>query len=310
MRIAYIAPLERGLSRMKHALFTPFDLGKWFTLGFTVFLAEIINSHNGGGGGGSSSARERIHVGLDDIRDIPEAVFNWFADNPIWFAACLFGLIALIAIVLILTWLSSRGKFMFLYNVATEDAKVSKPWREYGREADSLFLWRVVFGLISLVPTVLLIGFGLRIAFEIWDGYYPTALMIIGLISLGLIALVFFIAIAYIDLFLNAFVVPIMYRERLPATGAWQRFLALFSRHPWHFILYGLVVFFLHLMVSVCLFVVGLFTCCFGLLILAIPYIGSVITLPISYTYRAFSLEYLEQFGPEYKIFAPTTEGA
>ena len=301
MGIAYIAPLERGLSRMKQALFSHFDLGKWFTLGFTVFLADIINTHNGGGGG-NSGARERMHGDLDEIRDIPGMVIDWFADNPVWLAVCVFGLIIIIAITLTLTWLSSRGKFMFLYNVANDESKVSKPWSVYGREANSLFLWRVAFGLISLIPVAVLIGFGFHVAFKIWDAYCPTAMTIFGIVSLAALGLVLFATIAFIELFLNDFVVPIMYRERVPVTDAWRRFLSLFSRHPWHFILYGLVVFFLHLMVSVCLFVVGLFTCCIGLIILAIPYIGSVITLPIAYTYRAFSLEYLEQFGPEYKI--------
>jgi hypothetical protein len=34
-----------------------------------------------------------------------------------------------------------------------------------------------------------------------------------------------------------------------------------------------------------------------------IPYVGTVVTLPIWYTLRAFSLEYLAQFGPEYDLF-------
>ncbi len=302
MGITYIAPLKRGLIRMKQALFSPFDIGKWFTVGFTVFLADIINTHNGGGGG-YSHIRERAHMGWDEFREIPETAVEWFADNPIWFAVCVIGLLVILAIVLALIWLSSRGKFMFLYNVANDESQVSKPWSEYGREADSLFRWRVVFGLICLIPVALLIGFGIHVAIEISGAYYPTALSILGIVSLVTLGFTLFVGIAFIDLFLNDFVVPIMYRERAYATDAWARFLSLFSRHPWHFILYGLMVFFLRFAVSVCLFVVGLFTCCIGFLFLAIPYIGSVITLPIAYTYRAFSLEYLEQFGPEYKIF-------
>jgi len=44
----------------------------------------------------------------------------------------------------------------------------------------------------------------------------------------------------------------------------------------------------------------GLVTCCIGWLLLVIPYIGTVVTLPFWYTLRAFSLEFLGQFGPEY----------
>jgi hypothetical protein len=301
MRIAFGAPFEHALSRTKRALFSPFDLGKWFTVGFTAFLADIVNSHNGGGGG--SNFRERTHWDWEDFLDFPGVVVDWFADNPGWFMLCLIGLVVIIAIVLLLVWLSSRGKFMFLHNVANDESQVSKPWGEYGREANSLFLWRVAFGLICLVPVAVLVGLGIHMAILLADAYYVPAGSILVIIGLGLAGLALFIAIAYIDLFLDSFVVPIMYRERVGVTSAWARFLSLFSQRPWHFILYGLMVFFLHLIVGLMIFIVGLLTCCIGFLLLIIPYIGSVVTLPISYVFRAFSLEFLEQFGPEYKVF-------
>jgi hypothetical protein len=49
--------------------------------------------------------------------------------------------------------------------------------------------------------------------------------------------------------------------------------------------------------------VIGLFTCCAGFLLLAIPYVNAVILLPVSYTFRAFSLEFLAQFGSGFNCF-------
>jgi hypothetical protein len=46
-------------------------------------------------------------------------------------------------------------------------------------------------------------------------------------------------------------------------------------------------------------------TCCLGWLVLIVPYIGTVVTLPMWYTLRAFSLEFLAQFGADYDAFAP-----
>jgi hypothetical protein len=60
--------------------------------------------------------------------------------------------------------------------------------------------------------------------------------------------------------------------------------------------------------IIICIIILGLLTCCLGFILLIIPYIGSVITLPISYTFRAFSLEFLEQFGPEFKLFPDSEE--
>lgn len=50
----------------------------------------------------------------------------------------------------------------------------------------------------------------------------------------------------------------------------------------------------------------GLMTCCIGFFLLIIPYVGTVVTLPVWYTLRAFSLEYLAQFGEKYEVFSAT----
>jgi len=63
-------------------------------------------------------------------------------------------------------------------------------------------------------------------------------------------------------------------------------------------------------MFVILIIIAGLLTCCVGILLLIIPYIGTVVTLPIWYTLRAFSLEYLAQFGPEYDVFPPSEESA
>jgi hypothetical protein len=39
---------------------------------------------------------------------------------------------------------------------------------------------------------------------------------------------------------------------------------------------------------------------------LAIPYLGTVLYLPVLIFHRAYSLYYLAQFGPEYDLFART----
>jgi hypothetical protein len=59
------------------------------------------------------------------------------------------------------------------------------------------------------------------------------------------------------------------------------------------------------IVIAVILF--GFVTCCIGFLLLIIPYIGSVVLLPVSYTLRAFSLEYFAQFGDEYQLFPEET---
>ena len=98
-------------------------------------------------------------------------------------------------------------------------------------------------------------------------------------------------------MFLNNFVIPIMYKNSCLVLEGWRRFLQLFRENAGSFLLYGLFLFLLHMVVIIFVVIAGIFTCCIGFILLIIPYINAVILLPISYTFRAYSVEFLEQFG-------------
>lgn len=66
---------------------------------------------------------------------------------------------------------------------------------------------------------------------------------------------------------------------------------------------FGLFTFVLIVGFVIGVIIAGIMTCCIGIILLIIPYIGTVVTLPAWYTLRAFSLEYLAQFGDEYTVF-------
>jgi hypothetical protein len=299
MTIEYTEPLSRAWNRMTTALFEPFDIGKWFVLGFTAFLAGLLNGRIGGGGSRFPGGR---NVDWGDVIDFPYTSWGWLVDHAIWFSLIIFGISAVIAVSVLLAWLSSRGKFMFLDNVVHERARVTQPWHQFKMEGNSLFLWRLLFGIICSALIVFILIRGFIIAAQIQDEGFHAGL-VMTIVGMALFVLSAMIVIAYISLFLNDFVVPIMYINNVTTTQAWHRFLSLFARHWFYLILYGLLVLVLRFFVIISLVLAGLFTCCLGFVLLAIPYIGSVVTLPISYTFRAFSLEFLEQFGPDYTIF-------
>ena len=112
----------------------------------------------------------------------------------------------------------------------------------------------------------------------------------------------------YHSLFLKDFVVPIMYKQRVGVIRGWANFLTLFGRHFFTFIIYGLFIFVLGIAVVITVVLFALITCCIGLLLMAIPFVGAVILLPVSYTFRAFSVEFLGQFGEKYNLFPPIAE--
>ncbi len=305
MPIQYVAPLSRGWGRMKRALFQPFDFKKWLIVAFTAFLAQLSDFGGGGGGGGKWGR----HGGEDfgQIMELPRRAWDWLQGHPAWFGLIVFGVIVIAALLVLATWLSARGKFMFLDNVVHDRARVAAPWAAFRAEGNSLFLWKLVFILVafSIVAGVMIEAFFRFHDLYEAEGYSALLLapIVIRLLILGII----FLLVGLVDLYLSSFVVPIMYRERIGTMAAWSRFLNLLGKNVAEFILFAL--FFLALLVAVVIVLVvfGFVTCCCGFVILALPYVRDVLLLPLWYTGRAFSVEFLEQFGPEYRLF-PTPE--
>jgi MFS family permease len=300
MNIEYFEPLSRAWNRMKMALFKPFDLTKWFVIGFSAFLAGLTE---GGRGPNFSNAGE--DASFREFIEFPNTAWEWLVDHPGWFIAIVSIVVVLFALAITFTWLSSRGNFMFLDNVARDKAEIAKPWKLYKTEGNSLFLWRLCFGLICFTLFIMFFTFFFTTGALIYRESHYRNVPIPFLVGMGLLFFFMLIIIGYISMFLTSFVVPIMYKNKIKTTQAWSRFLSLFGKHAFHFILFGIFAFFLTVIFVILMLIAGLLTCCIGLLLLIIPYIGTVVSLPIWYTLRAFSLEYLAQFGPEYDVFPP-----
>jgi hypothetical protein len=305
MNITYFEPFSRALNRMKIALFKPFDLHKWFIIGFNAFLAGLTE---GPRGSGSSGWRE--DASFREFLGFPNKAWEWLIDHPGWFIGIVFIGMLIIILVIVLVWLSSRGTFMFLDNVVHDRAEIAKPWDRYRMEGNSLFLWRLVFILICTVLFTSYIIFFFITASNLYKGSYYERLPVVFIVAMALLFILTAIVVGFISMFLNSFVAPIMYKNNIKATQAWGSFLSLFKQYPFHFILYGLLVFVLGILAVIFIVVAGLLTCCVGLLLVIIPYIGTVLTLPIWYTFRAFSLEFLGQFGPEYELFPSSVESS
>ncbi|NIO48503.1 MAG: hypothetical protein GTN73_03550 [Candidatus Aminicenantes bacterium] len=301
MNIDYFEPFSRAWSRMKIALFKPFDLQKWFIIGFSAFLAKLAE-----GPRGSGSSGWRGDGSFREFLEFPNKAWEWLMSHPGWFIGIVFIVIFLIIIAVIFIWLSSRGTFMFLDNVIHDKAEIARPWKLYRLEGNSLFLWRLVFILICTMLFASYIIFFFITASHLYKGSYYERVPVFLIVVMSFLFILTAVVIGFISMFLNSFVAPIMYKNNIKTTQAWSRFLSLFKRYPLHFILYGLIVFVLAILSVIFIAVAGLLTCCVGFLLLIIPYIGTVITLPIWYIFRAFSLEFLAQFGPKYELFPPS----
>jgi hypothetical protein len=301
MDIRYINPFSHAYGRMKSALLHPFDISKWFVVGFTAFLSGLADCN-----GANGTGRGDLMSGQDDFERalyMPKHAWEWLQENPTWMLVIAIAFVFIVILVIIGAWLSARGAFMFLDNVVHDRAEVKKPWHEFRREGWSLFLWRLAVGTIGFV---IVMGYMVYCYLAILNIYErkedilaligPGLLMVLGLIIIGLL-------LQFLELLVSDFIVQIMYRSQLTVLAAWSRFVPLLGENFLRFVGYGFFVLGMRILVGLGVLLAGLLTCCIGFLIIIIPYIGSVVLLPVSYTFRAFSVEYLEQFGPEYHLF-------
>lgn len=296
-------PISPAIDRVKDVLFRPFDLGRWFVVGFCAWLAML--GQGGGGGGGGNYGFGNRHGSHDFHRAIGEAR-DYVMSNLSWIIPLAAGLFALgLAVWVLITWLSSRGQFMFLHCVATNRAEVRAPWHTYRNQGNSLCLFRLVLGFVSLllvapaiVGTVaLILTMVLREAFT-----WPLALGAAGALLAAIAFGTFFAIISKLTL---DFVVPIMALRQVACRTAWGEFLRLTSGRRLHLVLYLLFQILLAMVVGAAVFAIIIATCCIAGCFLALPYLGTVLLLPVLVFDRAYSLAYLAQFGPEWTLIPP-----
>lgn len=294
-RPTIVDPISHALEWTGKVLFRPFDIGKWIVLGFCAWLAALGE----GGGGGSYN----WNLDRDEARHRVEHAYDWILEHLelILFLAVVFVLVGIVFWILV-TWLSSRGKFMFLDGVVHNRAAVVEPWNRFRSLGNSLFFFRIVLAIIALIVIGAAIGLMvLSVTAMGFDGREPGAAGILFLFFWIMVILVLAFAFALVAVAVNDFVVPVMWVRGCRVMEAWSEFLSLLSAKLGLFILYVLVKIIIAVVVGLLACIVTCVTCC----IAAIPYVGTVILLPLHVFRRSFSLYFLSQFGPDYAGLAP-----
>ena len=292
-QIEIFRPFEQAWELMKKILFQPFDIKKWFVIGFTAWLA-----HLGGGFRFNYNINQQSHLGelKDTLNQIPHEVLIIGISVLVLF---------IIAIAVVFAWLRARGRFMFIDCIVKNRGAVVEPWHEFRNDGNSYFLFSLVIGLCFWILAALLslpvIIFALKSR-----NYFFLHRDQIGIYFILIIAAWLF----FILLFLMAwvlianFMVPVMYRRRCRAMEAFAVVAALIGSHPGETVMYCLFWIVLAIGTALIACLAICLTCC----IAAIPYIGTVILLPIYVVLRSFSLYFLRQFGPQYDVWAALSE--
>ena len=302
--VSVIEPISPAFEKVKTILFSPFDLRKWFVIGFCAWLA-YLGSGGGNGGGGSRGG------GTSDAREAFGEAKVFVLGNLGWIIPVGLIVVALIIVIwLVFIWLSSRGRFMFLHCVAENKAEVKVPWAKFRQHANSLFLFRIVLGLIGFaaIGLPLLLAVGCIVMITAGNGL--SVIGVLGIVMIVLVIVAISISLFLVGKFTTDFVVPIMFLRTTNCVAGWREFLTILSLNKARFALYILFQIVIGLAIGAIVLTAAFVTCCCAACILALPYIGTVLMLPVLVFKRAYSLLYLGQFGPEFDVFRPETEMA
>jgi hypothetical protein len=298
--ISVIDPVGQAIEHVKLMLFRPFDLSKWFLIGFCAWLAQL--GQGGGGGGGNGWHDNNFEPGFNAIKE------NFFAHLAIIVLVAAIIIPIVIIIMVALCWLRSRGQFMFVHCVAGNKAEVAVPWNKFAKHGNSLFLFRIIIGFIGFlaigIPVAGAVISGIAIGVT---GFNPAA--IIGLVGAVFVTLVVAFLFGLVAKFTTDFVVPIMFLQTESVVTAWKQCLTLITANKGQialYILFQIVILMLIGAISFGICLVGCCLCC-SCILLFIPYIGTVILLPLIAFKRAYSLFFLRQFGPQFDVFSVKT---
>jgi hypothetical protein len=298
--ISVIDPISPAIEWVKTVLFRPFDLGKWFVIGFCAWLAYLGE----GGGPSFNFGGQQYEFSEESFHHAKEVLIeNLYWIIPVTITAIVISII----IGFVITWLRSRGSFMFLHCVALNKAEVVAPWHKFKKQGNSLFLFRIVLWLISLAVMFLLIAVFVVIGVLLFaggGGPHPLGILLMVLLAFCLIVPTI-IVFALIGKFTRDFVVPIMFLRQGTCMVAWREFWPLLTGNKGKFTVYILFQIVIAIAVGVVVLACVCITCCCLGCILNIPYIGTVLLLPILVFDRSYSLLYLRQYGPSFDVFEP-----
>ncbi|MCP4453373.1 MAG: hypothetical protein GY809_18090 [Planctomycetes bacterium] len=283
--ISLIGQIGPAVDHTKAILFAPFNLKRWLAIGFCAWLASL------GEGRGPNPFSETNN----EITNRTQDTLN---SNPGLFGAVLiFG----IAFAVTMTWLSSRGRFMFYHCALYNSDKVAHPWHYYQHLAASLFKFRLVLVMIGTVLVIVFIGHIISTAgsaFQISDlpDLLPESayLMPLLLVIVGLLIC---------DMLTTDFVIPVMHKHTLTCTAAWSYLWLTLGTNKSNLFLYLLFKALVAMTVGFVLLFLGMITRGVIYQMLLIPYVGTLLLLPVFTFKRVLALHYLRQFGPEFDAF-------
>jgi hypothetical protein len=285
----------RAFDTMKRFLFRPFDIGKWFVFAFIVWLAEL--------GEGATNLPTNFNLpgrgGTTPAPDFSDAL-EWLRDNRgTIIAVAVVGGLVVLALGMLVSWLSARGTMMALRAIALDHARLGEHWNETREAAWSYFGFRVLLTVISLPFSVTTAVWAVVAVLDvsakgagdftdyIWAIVPPVALL-----------LVFSLLLAPFHFLGRNLLAPMLLRFGGGLRANWARTTNVVRTSLGGLLLFMLVRMVIAFVQGICETIAVYVTCCIG----GLPVLHQFVSAPFTAFERAFTLRVLESLGPEYKL--------
>jgi len=272
--LSAIDSINPAFEHAKRQLFQPFRFSQWWRLAVVGFLAGELSS-SGGCGNNFSSFQNGRHT--------QHLLGPGFAEtNPAAFLGLITVLvISALVLAIVFMYVSSVMRFVLFDSVLNKECHIRAGWGKRQGEGWRLFVFKLLYSLISLLAMSVVVGIPLLIG--VAAGWWKEPKDHIGgWLLVGLPAVLLFIAVALLSALIYVltkdFVVPQMALEDIGVMDAWRRLWGMIQTEKGGYAGYiGMKI----LLAIAAGIVVGIATF-FVVIVMVIPVVGAVIAAKAS----------------------------
>lgn len=305
--------MQQAWDRMKDILFRNASFARWMGMAFCVWISIIgMNEPNLAGEAliGRAQPDPALLRSKIEACTTPDQMMNIYVDvlnqtterarellTPKLIGTALAIWLVLLAIT---CWLRARGAFMVMHRWHHPDATIAQSWAVGSGLGRSLFLFRLGFGLIMGVLTVVIgIDFHVHVFAPLLGGAaFTGALATRGCLLVMGISLVLTVWIT-VAILVTHFVVPIMYWRRVGLLAAWRAVMEFCNERPGAMTIY-FTMYIILVHVALAALALGMCcTCCCVSYLLILPFLNGILLLPATIFFRGLGISFLRQWRPD-----------
>jgi hypothetical protein len=258
--ITAVDSITLALEHSKQQLFKPFRIGQWTKLAFVGMLAGELGSGGCNRFNFPHPSGPSPHIHFPAVTGI----------DPALIAAIATGVVAALAIGLILMFVGSVMRFILFDSIIARECHIRLGWNQRLGPGWRYFTWKVLYVLLSMAGLGVLVGIPAALALS--GGWFRQphehlpALVLCG-IAVFLLLMIFFLATAVIVVLTKDFVVPQMALENVDVMEGWRRLWHMMGADKGAYVIYLVMKMVLAFVAAI---LVGIATLILGLVV-AIP---------------------------------------